>query len=78
MQQNDVFQYDHHLITDKMILIFEKYITDNGINIVDMPIDKFRIFTKVFWKNQFNIELIVYENVVSPPRRSARLSNLKK
>ena len=47
MQKNDVFQYDHHLITDKMILIFEKYITDNGINIVDMPIDKFRIF--IYW-----------------------------
>lgn len=78
MPQNDVFQYEHHLITNEMIDIFEKYINDNGIRTAEMPMYKFNIFTKVFWKNHFNIELVIHEDDVSPPRRSARLANLKK
>ena len=78
MPQNDAIEYKHHLITNEMIDIFEKYINENGISVGDMPMDRFHIFTKVFWKNRFNIELIVHENVVLSPRRSARLSNLNK
>ena len=54
MQQNDSLEYDHHLITDEMIQIFKKYITDNCISVGDMTDDKFHIFMNLFWKSYFN------------------------
>lgn len=78
MQQNDSLEYDHHLITDEMIQIFKKYITDNCISVGDMTDDKFHIFMNLFWKSYFNIEIIVHDNVVLAPRRSVRIADRKK
>jgi hypothetical protein len=41
MPQNDVIEYNHHLITNEMIDIFEKYINENSTSSKDITIDKF-------------------------------------